>query len=248
MSSMQLTVTSKSTAAPEDVYSVLADVHSHRQWAGEKQFRPFRLADLREEPTGPAQDHDTWSSSGRIPMHLHNWEDHSCVTVAAAPRRFEYTTEARIPRSRGRSHRQATYRHHYEIESNGRGGSRVAYTITEEDSRHPLLRVALPGIREVTWATGVRVMAGRGLRNITKLAEARRPPTQTAPRDHRRTPQRRVREGGTPKGWVRGQRRRLRRPTPEVAAAELVLIPREGRPGALAVIHLTNQRSSRMSP
>ena len=188
MSSMQLTVTTKSTSAPEDVYSVLADVHSHRQWAGEKQFRPFRLVDVREEPTGPAQVHDTWSSTGRIPIHLHHWEDHSCVTVAQAPRRFEYTTEARIPRSRGRSDRQATYRHHYEIEASGRGGSRLSYTITEEHSRHPLLRVALPGVRDFTWATGVRLMARRGVRNITKLAEARRPPRQTAPRVHRRTP------------------------------------------------------------
>ena len=174
MGPMQLTVTTKSTSAPEDVYSVLADVRSHRQWAGEKQFRPFRLVDLCDEPTGPAQVHDTWSSTGRIPIHLHHWEDHSCVTAARAPRHFEYTTETRIPRSRGRSDRQATYRHHYEIEANGRGGSRLSYTITEEDSRHPLLRVALPGVRDFTWATGVRLMAGRGVRNIAKLAETRR--------------------------------------------------------------------------
>jgi hypothetical protein len=75
MSSMQLTVTTKSTSDPDDVYALLADVQSHSRWASENQFRPSRLVEVRDEPSTPAHVHDTWSGTGRVPMHLHRWED-----------------------------------------------------------------------------------------------------------------------------------------------------------------------------
>ncbi len=174
MSSTRLTIATGVNAAPEEVYAVLADVHGHHLWAGENQLRPFRLVALFDEPSGPASVHATWSSTGRIPLHRHRFEDRSCVTVAEAPRCFEYTTDARIARSRGRSDRQGTYRHRYEIEPDGQGGSRLSYTFTEEGFLHPLLRLAIPGVRVVMWATGVRLMARRGVRNIATMAEARR--------------------------------------------------------------------------
>ena len=44
--SMDITIRHTAIAAPSDVYSVLADVATHRRWAGEQQLRPFRLLEL----------------------------------------------------------------------------------------------------------------------------------------------------------------------------------------------------------
>lgn len=169
---MRVQRTIQTTASPDDVYAALADVATHERWAGRDQLGVMALVGIETAPTPPATVGATWASTGRIPGHGHRWEDRSQVTVAEPSRCFEYLTESRIARRRGRPPREAAYRHRYDLEPDG-DGARVTYTLTEERSVHPLLRVAVPGVRELTWATGVRYMAGRGLRNLVRVAEDR---------------------------------------------------------------------------
>ena len=167
----QVTVSTSCAADPRAVYEVLADISTHRAWAGEQQVSAFHIIELDNAPPGRVDVGSTWSSVGTLPMNRHGWHDHSRVTVADGPQRFEYVTEARIPRSGGKADREATYRHRYDICPEGDSGSRVSYTITEERTVDPLLRFALPGVRQVALRVGVRYMAWRGLRNIAKMAE-----------------------------------------------------------------------------
>jgi len=167
---MQLTVRAVTPAHPEHVYAALAHIKRHGRWAGEDQLSMFGLVEVAAAPDRPAEEGDTWSSQGRIPMHRQRWQDTSRVSVARPSRCFEYVTEAEIARSRGRSPRRGTYRHRYEIQPNAGTGALISYTITEERFAHPLLRVAIPGLRTLTWATGVRLMARRGLTNIVRMA------------------------------------------------------------------------------
>lgn len=169
---MRTRVQATSKATPEQVYDVLADVAGHRRWAGDDQIAMFALLELTEVPNGAAGVGAGWSSRGRIPMHRQQFDDASRVMVADGPHCFEYVTQSRIARSRSRPSREGTYRHRYEIVPQQGNRSRITYTISEQRSVHPLLRVAVPGVRNFMWATGVRLMARRGVRNIAASAEA----------------------------------------------------------------------------
>ena len=64
----------------------------------------------------------------------------------------------------------ATYRHRYEIAATPEG-SDVTYTMTQLSASNLLLRLGLPGVRNMTWRVGVPFMAGRGFRNLVRQAE-----------------------------------------------------------------------------
>lgn len=169
---MRTRVETTSKATPEQIYDVLAEVGGHRRWAGDDQIAMFALVELTEAPNGAAGVGAGWSSRGRIPMHRQQFDDASRVTVADRPHCFEYVTQSRIARWGSGPSREGTYRHRYEIVPQHGNRSRITYTVTEERSLHPLLRFAVPGLRNLTWATGVRLMARRGVRNIAASAEA----------------------------------------------------------------------------
>jgi len=160
---------SKTCAAPpEAVYDMLADLHSHLHWGGEKQRRDFRILSL-EAPDGPATVGTTFATTGAIPMSGKRWEDRSTVTAAARPSTFEFLTDARV----GSGHRamSARYIHRYEV-TPVEGGCTVTYTQTQERITNPMLRLALPVIRQMMWRVGIPMFAGRGFRNLLRDAEA----------------------------------------------------------------------------
>ena len=158
-----------SSAPPEVVYDLLADLETHLTWAGSQQTSDFRLLSL-DAPAGPATVGTTFSSTGSIPMSSQQWADRSNVTAAERPNAFEFVTTAT---TRGaRRSMAATYRHRYEIEAT-RGGSRVSYTMTQLAASNPLLRLGLPVVKELTWRLGIPFMAGRGFRNLVAFAEQR---------------------------------------------------------------------------
>ncbi|MBJ7597149.1 MAG: hypothetical protein DLM67_21700 [Candidatus Nephthysia bennettiae] len=169
-----------SKARPEAVYDVLADLTTHLEWGGARQSRDFRLLSLEGSP-GPATVGTTFSSTGTIPMSVRHWEDGSTVTVADRPQVFEFTTEARAGEQQAM---RARYRHRYEISADA-AGSRVTYTLTQLSIAHPMLRMALPGIRQLTWRMAIPMFAGRGLLILIAVAEERallaaRPPSGAA--------------------------------------------------------------------
>ena len=163
--SMQLT--RRSSAPPEAIYDSLADLGTHTTWGGSKQLYNFRLRSL-EAPAGPATVGTSFTSTGTIPMSLRRFEDHSKVTVAQRPNTFEFVTNSTM--RRGRRPMAATYRHRYEIAATPEG-SDVTYTMTQLSASNLLLRLGLPGVRNMTWRVGVPFMAGRGFRNLVRQAE-----------------------------------------------------------------------------
>jgi hypothetical protein len=71
----------------------------------------------------------------------------------------------------------ARYRHRYEISPEA-AGSRVTYTLTQLAIADPMLRLALPGIRRLTWGLAIPMLASRGLRNLLAVTEERAVPTE----------------------------------------------------------------------
>lgn len=163
--SMQLT--RRSSAPPEALYDCLADLGTHRTWAGTKQLHNFRLRSL-DAPAGPATVGTSFSSTGTIPMSLRRFEDDSKVTTAQRPQAFEFVTNSTM--RRGKRPMAATYRHRYEIAATPEG-SKVTYTMTQLSASNLLLRLSLPGVRRMTWRVGVPYMAGRGFRNLVAQVE-----------------------------------------------------------------------------
>jgi len=165
-------------AQPEAVYDLLADLRSHLRWAGSEQSGDFRLLSM-DAPTGPAVAGTVFRTTGTIPMSATRWEDRSTVTVADRPSTFEFTTEAQA--GHGAKAMRARYVHRYELAATPTG-CRVTYTMTQEQIANPILRLALPVIRQMMWSMGIPMFAGRGLRNLLRDAEAAAKPKAAAAR------------------------------------------------------------------
>jgi len=166
LSAMRL---SRTCAAPrEAVFDMLADLRSHLRWAGSEQSRDFRLLSM-DAPDGPARAGTVFTTTGTIPMSAKRWEDRSTVTVADRPSTFEFVTEAHA--GRGSNAMQARYVHRYELAPT-QTGCTVTYTMTQEQIAHPILRLALPVVRQMMWSVGIPKFAGRGFSNLLQDAEA----------------------------------------------------------------------------
>ena len=167
MKNFSMTLKRHSTASPEAIYDVLADLRTHLTWGGAQQRFGFRLLSL-DAPAGPATAGTSFTSTGAIPMSPRHFEDRSAVTLAVRPSRFEFVTYATAHGARGSM--RATYAHRYEIVATP-GGSVVTYTLTQLDIANPILRMALPVITNMLWRVGIPFMAGRGVRNLVATAE-----------------------------------------------------------------------------
>jgi hypothetical protein len=156
---------SKTCAAPaEVVYDLLTDLQSHLRWGGSQQSGDFRLLSM-DAPDGPATVGTKFATTGTIPMTAKRWEDRSTVTKAVSPSLFEFATDAHAGAM------QARYVHRYEIAAASRGCT-VTYTMTQEQIARPFLRLGLPVMRQMMWAVGIPMFAGRGFRNLLADAEA----------------------------------------------------------------------------
>lgn len=158
-------ISARCAASPETLYGVLADLHTHLDWGGSAQVPGFRLLSL-EAGRGPAGVGTTFSSTGSIPMSGRRWSDRSTVEVAEPGRTFQFLTDA----SAGAM--TARYRHRYDIAAEA-GGCRVTHTMTQLAIDRPMLRLALPVMRQMSWGFAIPAFAGRGLRNLVRRAEQR---------------------------------------------------------------------------
>jgi hypothetical protein len=96
MKNFSMTLKRHSTASPEAIYDVLADLRTHLVWGGAQQRFGFRLLSL-DAPAGPATTGTSFTSTGGIPMSPRHFEDRSAVTLAVRPSRFEFVTYERKP-------------------------------------------------------------------------------------------------------------------------------------------------------
>lgn len=154
---------------PEAVYDLLADLHSHMEWAGRRQRETTRLLTL-EAPPGPATVGTEFFSTGSDGK-VARWSDRSVVTEATRPEVFEFVTEGQREGKPGRRPWLATAVHRYEIAREG-GGCRV--TCTQDLTRFagaPGILYA-PGISRLLFWISAKYMR-RGFDNLLALAEER---------------------------------------------------------------------------
>jgi hypothetical protein len=162
--------TGRSRARPEQVYDVLADLRTHLEWGGTRQFRSFRLVTL-DAPDGPAEVGARFASTGRIPMSRSRFDNLNEVTGAERPRLFEITTESTIPWP-SRPAAEGSFVNIFEISPDG-DGSRVVYTSKQLRFLEPPWGLRYPLLRNVTARLWIPIWSRRGFRNLLRMAEER---------------------------------------------------------------------------
>ena len=158
-----------SQAPAEAVYDLLADLHSHLEWAGRRQLETTRLLTM-DAPQGPARvgtEFFTTGSDGKVAR----WSDRSVVTEATPAEVFEFVTEGRREGKPGSRPWLATAVHRYTIAPDP-GGSRVVYTedLTRLEGA-PWIFTA-PGISRLVFRISAKYMR-RGFDALLSLAEER---------------------------------------------------------------------------
>jgi hypothetical protein len=163
-------VEATSTARPETVYGLLADLSSHLVWAGERQSKKTRLLTI-DAPRATAVVGTEWRSTGSDPMGM--FSDRSVVTEATPGKAFEFVTEARLTTKRGRIS-DWTNVLRYELEPEAKGSRIVSTSRITRISELPGM-VALfnvPVLRELGLKASAKV-SRRTVRNLARLAEER---------------------------------------------------------------------------
>jgi len=164
------TFTGRSRARPEQVYDVLADLRTHIEWGGRRQFRSFRLLSL-EAPDGPAEEGTRFTSTGRIPMNRARFDNRNEVTAVERPGLFRITTESTIAWPT-RAHGEGTFVNTFEIRPDGEG-SRVVYRSEQLRFREPPWGLRYPLLRNVTYRAWIPIWSRRGFHNLLRMAEER---------------------------------------------------------------------------
>ena len=163
------TMTSRTTAPPEAVYDVLADVRGHLDWAGDRGHKKFRLTGIQAD-AAPVQKGAEWTSTGSAPDG--KFTDRSIVTDATRPSHLEFTTEAHVVFRKG-GEGDWTVVNRYEIAPDGTG-SRVTYTqtIARANEMGPMKMMLIPVVGGVMKGM-VKGLVKPAMRNLATLAEDR---------------------------------------------------------------------------
>lgn len=164
------TFTGHSRARPQQVYEVLADLETHLEWAGNRQFKSFRLLSV-DAPDGPAERGTAFTSIGTIPMNRSRFDNRNTVTRADPPRVFEITTESTIAWPK-RTPGHGTFVNRFEISAEGEG-SRVTYTSEQLRFDNPPWGLRYPLLRSVTSRIWIPIWSRRGFRNLLRMADER---------------------------------------------------------------------------
>ena len=165
---LRLRVEAASSASPDAVWVVLADIRTHLEWAGTMQGAGTRLESIDAE-AGPAHVGSEFASTGRDPMGT--FTDTSVVTEAIPGQVLEFVTEARLETRRGAAVAW-TIVHRYELAPHGTG-CLIAYAmqITRISSMPGALVVLrLPVLSTIAMRMSATV-ARRGLANLIRFAE-----------------------------------------------------------------------------
>jgi hypothetical protein len=156
-----------STAPPEVVYDVIADLRNHLVWSGERaEDDGFKMLTL-DAPRGPASVGTSFSSSGSAGKDT--FHDRSVVAEASRPHLFVIETDARMERKKARTW-EAHFSHRYDVLPEGTG-SRIVYTETVERVNYVPYWLK-PGIRTI-FRPLVNRADRKQLRNLARLAEER---------------------------------------------------------------------------
>ena len=156
-------------APPAAVYDVLADLSTHLDWSGRRQYRGFRLLSLRG--TGPMETGTEFTSVGSIPMARARWENDNVVVEARRPEVLEFHTDALVVWRSGKR-TEARYEHRYEITSDGTG-SHVVYRFRQAAITNAPLRMRMPLMRTLTHRVMIPRFCRRGFANLLRSAELR---------------------------------------------------------------------------
>ncbi len=156
-----------STAPPEVVYEVIADLRNHLVWSGERAGSDgFKMLTLNA-PEGPAKVGTTFTSTGTAGKDT--FHDRSVVTEASRPHRFVIETDAQLERRRAKMW-LVHFSHRYDVVPEG-SGSRIVYTETAERVNYVPYWLK-PGIRTL-FRPWVNRADRKQLRNLARLAEER---------------------------------------------------------------------------
>ena len=156
-----------STASPEAIYDVIADLRNHLVWSGERaQDDGFKMLTL-EAPDGTATVGTTFTSSGTAGKDM--FHDRSVVTEASRPHVFLIETDASMERKSAETW-EAHFTHRYDIRHEG-DGSRIVYTETLECVNYVPYWLK-PGIRTI-FRPWINRADRKQLRNLARLAEDR---------------------------------------------------------------------------
>jgi Polyketide cyclase / dehydrase and lipid transport len=156
-----------SSASPDVVYDVIADLRNHLDWSGDRASSDtFKLLSI-DAPEGTAAIGTAFSSSGAADNGT--FHDRSKVTVASRPTAFVIETDAHLDRTRGEPW-DAHFVHRYDIEPDG-SGSRITYTETIERVSYVPYWLQ-PGIRSI-FKVYVNRADRKQLANLAGLAEER---------------------------------------------------------------------------
>jgi hypothetical protein len=159
-----------STAKPQTIYDLLADLSSHLVWAGERQAEKTRLLTI-DAPVGPAVVGTEWRSTGADPMGT--FSDRSVVTEATPGKAFEFVTEARLTVKKGRTS-DWTSVERYDLEPTAEGCRIVSTSRVTRISELPgmVTLFNVPVLRELGLKVSAKV-SRRTVRNLARLAEER---------------------------------------------------------------------------
>ena len=155
-----------STAAPDAVYDLLADLTTHMTWAGEQgRHKGFKLLSL-DASHGRATVGDRFSSQGSA-RAAESFVDASVVVEATPGRRFGFDTQSRLDRKR-RPTWHVRFAHRYTLVPSG-GGTIIDYTceVRPENYRPYWLQ---PGLKLMT-PRMVQPMIRSNLKNLARMAE-----------------------------------------------------------------------------
>jgi len=154
----------RTTASPEAVYDLLADLESHLEWGGRQQKKGYRLETL-EAPSGTATVGTEFRTTGLAPDGA--FSDTSVVTEASRPSVFEFVTTANQRPKRGETIVWTTVSR-YEIDGT-QSGSTIRYSMrVMQMSRKPWWQNAVGrGLVRFFGGRNMRV----GLRNLARTAE-----------------------------------------------------------------------------
>ena len=156
-----------SSASPEAVYDVIAELSNHVVWSGEMAASEgFKMLSI-DAPDGPAAVGTTFSSSGSAQKDT--FRDRSVVTEATRPSVFVIETDATLERKNAPTW-EAHFVHRYDITPEG-NGSKIVYTETIERVNY-LPYWLKPGIRTI-FKPWVNRADRKQLRNLARLAEER---------------------------------------------------------------------------
>ena len=156
-----------SSASPEAVFDVIADLRNHLIWSGERaESDGFKMLTL-EAPPGPAAVGTTFTSSGSAGKDT--FHDRSVVTEVSPPRTFVIETDARLERRKAKTW-EAHFSHRYDLLPEG-SGSRIVYTETIE--RLNYVPYWLKPVIRTIFRPLVNRADRKQLRNLARLAEER---------------------------------------------------------------------------